>query len=875
MTWATGTGTSLLPHTEVKSAKGETSQGWTMAGIESAVEAARRYIIKRPRLTRLLDNANARALMLIAPAGFGKTTLAREWVTDRPHVWYRGTPAAADVAALAAGFAETISEVIPNAGTRAVSRMRATGTPEDDVEIIAELFAEDLAEWPSDLWLVFDDYQFAMEAEAPEHFVDLLLRTSPLRLLLASRKRPTWASARRLLYGEIYELGRNELAMDHDEATAVLAHRIDAPADGLVALAEGWPAVIGLAALTEELELPEGGLPDALYDYFAEELFQAASPGVQRGLCKLALAPSLGDGVAEFLLAEAAAEVISEGMNLGFLASRTANLELHPLLRTFLDSKMRTRATENGDDVERLAKHLAESGAWDDAFTLVSSSFTEALFVTLFESAVRTMVAEARLPTVTRWMELARAKRIDAPVVDLAEAEIAFHQADRGRAEFLALRASQRLGDSHPLCSRALYIAGLSAHLDHETERAREHADEALRTASSVIDKRAATWVMLITSIDFERTDVDDVLGDLAQLHDGSAQSEVQLAIARIQVALRLGTLHECWNSAVAASHVVDRVTDPLVVSSFNAYRALIPALRGCYAESLVEAERAERYVRHVRLPFALPYTRRIRALAELGLRHFSRCKAITEWLAQEAARTSDLYLDIEARLIRARLLLAQGLGDQAVLALRDIPPKFPWEGERREYMATLALGIACSDDCNLEVSGSHEPSKLPDTVETRTLNACTDAILALRKNAADARTRALSALDVVMRIGCLDSFVVAYRAYPALLRQLSNTAEPGLAEALIGIINRARDWDIASDQGLAIPPRQRRTRSSLSRREEEVLGLLSHGLTNKEIAKALYISESTAKVHVQHILEKLGVHTRTEAALRASADGF
>ena len=46
-----------------------------MAGIETAVEAARRYIIKRPRLTRLLDNANARILMLVAPAGFGKTTL--------------------------------------------------------------------------------------------------------------------------------------------------------------------------------------------------------------------------------------------------------------------------------------------------------------------------------------------------------------------------------------------------------------------------------------------------------------------------------------------------------------------------------------------------------------------------------------------------------------------------------------------------------------------------------------------------------------------------------------------------------------------------------------------------------------------------------
>ena len=297
---AADTGPSLS-HRVVQSAKRDMSPE-AMAGIETAVEAARRYIIKRPRLTRLLDNANARVLMLVAPAGFGKTTLAREWVADRPHVWYRGTTATADVAALIAGLSTAISEVLPEAGARAVARMRATGTPEQDVDILADLFAEDLAAWPEDLWLVFDDYQFAMEAKAPERFVDGLLRRSPVKLLLTSRKRPKWASARRLLYGEIYELGRNELAMDHDEAAAVLAHRKDAPAAGLVALAEGWPAVIGLAALTDELDLPEGSLPDTLYEYLAEELYQAAAPAAQEALCRLALAPSLAEGVAEFLL---------------------------------------------------------------------------------------------------------------------------------------------------------------------------------------------------------------------------------------------------------------------------------------------------------------------------------------------------------------------------------------------------------------------------------------------------------------------------------------------------------------------------------------------------------------------------------------------
>ena len=78
--WAARTGASLSSPAGIQSPERELPREQAMAGIETPVEAARRYIIKRPRLTRLLDNANARALMLIAPAGFGKTTLAREWV---------------------------------------------------------------------------------------------------------------------------------------------------------------------------------------------------------------------------------------------------------------------------------------------------------------------------------------------------------------------------------------------------------------------------------------------------------------------------------------------------------------------------------------------------------------------------------------------------------------------------------------------------------------------------------------------------------------------------------------------------------------------------------------------------------------------------
>jgi DNA-binding NarL/FixJ family response regulator len=55
-----------------------------------------------------------------------------------------------------------------------------------------------------------------------------------------------------------------------------------------------------------------------------------------------------------------------------------------------------------------------------------------------------------------------------------------------------------------------------------------------------------------------------------------------------------------------------------------------------------------------------------------------------------------------------------------------------------------------------------------------------------------------------------------------------------------------------------------------LTDREREVLGLLAHGMSNKEIAAKLFITERTARTYVSNILGKLGLASRTQAALWA-----
>lgn len=74
-----------------------------------------------------------------------------------------------------------------------------------------------------------------------------------------------------------------------------------------------------------------------------------------------------------------------------------------------------------------------------------------------------------------------------------------------------------------------------------------------------------------------------------------------------------------------------------------------------------------------------------------------------------------------------------------------------------------------------------------------------------------------------------------------------------------------------------AAPQKEKRLpdHPGLTEREIEVLKLVGQGASNREIAAALFISEKTAKNHMTHIFEKIGVSDRTQAALYAIRSGL
>ena len=306
------------------------------------IPVGRRRIIKRPRLTRLLDDSSARLILLVAPAGYGKTTLARQWLAQGPrrHAWYTATAPSADVSALALGLGRVLETVVPGPAERMRQRLLAVPASEDEPELVAEILADSAAAWPEEAWLVVDDYHHLSASRTAEAFFARLAEVSGIRLLLTSRTHPAWASARRTTYGEVALVGASELALTPTESAAVLGARRD---DSLVALLEatrGWPVVTGLAAVAGGSVVPELPTAEALYDFLADEVFNAASPGTRSLLCRLAFvsAPTL-DLARRLSYVDPVDELVAEAERLGLLERDRAELRLHPLLREFLRAR--------------------------------------------------------------------------------------------------------------------------------------------------------------------------------------------------------------------------------------------------------------------------------------------------------------------------------------------------------------------------------------------------------------------------------------------------------------------------------------------------------------------------------------------------------
>ena len=798
--------------------------------------------------------------MLVAPAGYGKTTLARQWLADKQAVWYTATPASVDVAALAAGLTNAVSQVVPGAGDALVARLATNVSPGDPL-LLARMLVSDLKDWPPNAWLVLEDYHHAAGPSA-EHLIETIVLETPLSVLLLARRRPAWASSRRILYGEIFELSRGHLAMSELEARELLPENVDATA--LLDLARGWPAVLALASVSGS-PLPDVSVGVYLHQFFADEIYRRIDRDVRRTLCELALHEARGRRlVFQELPSHLRARVVQIGLDSGFLTSGEPQLEIHPLLQEFLIRKLlEERPARFTRIVARSARLLIRHREWDEAQRLIGRIDDERLMSELLGACAEDLLSSGRVASLRGWIGAAEAENPDLRVL---EAELAFREGRFHESESLAVLAAEDKRTVPETRSHAYLTAGRAAHAASRASRAAELYGHALAHALTPELRRAAKLGELSAAIELERPDAPAILKSLGSTDSLPPADRVTLVNRMINLETRFG-LPISFDEGRAMWQLLDHVSDPVARSSFRNVFGYALAAAGLSDEaSRITTEQMEDAER-CRLDFVIPYALTNRAIVATLRRDYLEAEALLDEAEERARAAGDQTARFICWAVRTRLLNAQGAFD---MATTHPIPREPCVTSSLEGELTACYAFAYAGNGELERAISHAERALSRSIAAEIVITapCALAVAASKtRDTSAAREHARRALEATTRSGMIESFVCAYRGCPELV--VSLLADVTTHEDLERVLAEAGDASISP-----VTSYGSHSVMNLSKREKEVLGLIAQGLSNPEIGQRLFISPATVKVHVRHMFEKLGVKSRAEAALRAAQIG-
>jgi DNA-binding CsgD family transcriptional regulator len=219
-----------------------------------------------------------------------------------------------------------------------------------------------------------------------------------------------------------------------------------------------------------------------------------------------------------------------------------------------------------------------------------------------------------------------------------------------------------------------------------------------------------------------------------------------------------------------------------------------------------------------------------------------------------------------------AMLRLAQGQVDAAAVAIRRVTDEANDSVARSKLLGPFVEIMLTAEDPSAARVAADELAQIADDLRAPMLRAVSGQATG----------------SVLLCEGDVHAALVVMRLALAVWRELDAPYEAARARVLIGLACRElgdRDAagieldaacsvfrqlgarpDLARVDALS-PTVKSRTPMGLTGREVEVLALLATGKTNREIAAALVISEHTVARHVQHILAKLGVSSRTAAS--------
>ena len=367
--------------------------------------AERPGTIERPHLVRLLDaEPGPPVVSIIAPPGYGKTTLLVQWARRerRDLAWLTLDAFDNDPAVLLSYLAtlfdriEPVDDAIRAAVTAPGKRILATAVPR---------LASELHRWRRPALLVLDDAHRLVDRTGLDALAALIDHLPPgVRVAIAGRTEPALPFARLRAQRELLEIGPDLLALDAAEAGALVSAAGHALGEdevrALTARTEGWAAGIYLTALGRE----KGGMPAGrvgrvsghdgyVAAYLRSELRRGLDDADMDFLTRTSILETVSAPVAEAVTrmpggADRLRALAGANLLIQDLGGSPASYRYHTLLREFLAVELERRepgvtpelhrraaswfaATGNSDSAIR---HAMDGGHLDDAALLVTAA---------------------------------------------------------------------------------------------------------------------------------------------------------------------------------------------------------------------------------------------------------------------------------------------------------------------------------------------------------------------------------------------------------------------------------------------------------------------------------------------------------------------
>ncbi len=865
-----------------------------------------RNLVARPRLTQRLA---APLNLVVAPSGFGKSTLLNEWqqTCGLPVAWISLDRDDDHPLRFWSTVATALRTANPKLG-RDLAAPHSTSTTSIS-EMVPYLvndiirFAGDSPSTPS-VGLVLDDYHCIQNPEIHSALQTLLDHFPPgLSLVIASHVKPPLPLGHLRARQMVTEIGADDLRFTLDEGINFLWHNRQgqplaySDMHALVKHTEGWPAGLALATLAlsqqgdpRQFIASFSGAHGYLRDYFTESVLHPQPPEAQAFLLKTSILRHLTGSLCDALTGQTDGTAMlsrlwEENVFLTRLGEQ-AWYRYHDLFAEMLSHQLQAQSPEMIPELHR------QAAEWYRANNMPADAVYHLLLIEAWEEATA-IVEDVALRELEEFGEDSRLMRW---LQQLPETVVQQHKTLL--AVYLRLAW---VGTPHSEVER--FLGRIEANIARTAPG--EQTTEQVEVAEE-IQRLKRQWAIGAP--------------ELPQLPTGAGHDDVwQMlnSIVRYQGYYRRPDLDRAESMA---REVFDAAR-----ARRNLFITLIAG--GAYATVAVGRGhlRHGEKISHQILRIALAQRGHLPEPASITLAALSRIYFEQNQLAQAQqmlTRAAEVdpnptssNMPIAIAIQRALLQSVQGNGDAAqatMKAARDLHEKRPsglWcDQDLIAYQALFCLRNDSLTEAERILDEGESDDQHPFTAVVR-------GELALsRKQSAQARTlfewvltryphglryhpllsarvllamtffeqhqlnQARQAMAEAVRLAAPESFLRPFLDYgekTAPLLALVLYTEKMSPESQLFAKETLRILGVAPGAPKALPKSElaaMSTAASISRREQDILRMVSAGLSNLEIAARCSISDSTVKTHLKNIYHKLGVSNRAQAISKAQA---